>query len=107
MMSLGAFDRADLGQGVGPAFRARRRSGRVTEIQFATMETVRNIEIEAIAAGLAGLVLVQLALELRAIFRRARRASRDGAFFQVQARRLPGAVARNWPRRPAEKGRTD
>lgn len=62
------------------------------------MEILRTIDIE-VAAGLAGLVLVQLALELGSIYRRARGASRHGVFHHVQARRLPGAGARTGPRR--------
>ena len=79
---------------------------RVPEVQIETvMEFVRNIDIEVIAAGLAGLVLVQLVLELRSHYRRARRTSRQGAFLQVQARRLPGAGAWARLRRPGRKNR--
>ena len=75
-------------------------------IQFDTaMEIVRNIDIEMIAVGLAGLVLVQLFRELRSHFRRARRASGDGAFLQVQARRLSRSGAQARSRRPEREGR--
>ncbi len=67
------------------------------------MEIVRNIDIEVIAAVLAGLVMVQLAIELRSHYRRARRSSRGGAFLQVQARRLPGAGAWARLRRPGRR----
>ena len=69
------------------------------------MEFIRNIDIEIIAAGLAGLVLLQLVLELRSLYRRDRRTSRKGAFLQVQARRLPGAGAWARLRRPGRRDR--
>jgi len=93
-------------EGCGLRSRPDDGSGRVAEVQFDTaMEIIRNIDIEVIAAGLAGLVLVQLTLELRGLYRRARRASRHGVFLQVQARRLPGSGAGPWPRRPGRKDR--
>ena len=67
------------------------------------MEIIRDIDIEVIAVGLVGLVLVQLALELRSHYRRARRQPRDGAFLQVQARRLPGIGAKARLLRPARR----
>ncbi len=75
-------------------------------LQFdSAMEIVRNIDFEIVAAGLAGLVLVQLALELRSHYRRNRQDSRDGAFLQVQARRLPGAGKQTRARRPRRRNR--
>jgi len=57
------------------------------------MEIVANIDIEWVAIGLAGLVLIQLVLELSGIHRRSGGASRRGVFLQVQGRRLPAAKA--------------
>ena len=72
------------------------------QLDFA-MELVRNIDIVVVAAILAGLVLVQLAWELRCHYRRARRTSRDGVFLQVQSRRLPGAGVWARLRRPGRR----
>ena len=57
------------------------------------MDIVASIDIELVAIGLAGLVLVQLVLELNSIYRRSGGASRRGVFLQVQGRRLPTVEA--------------
>lgn len=57
------------------------------------MDIVASIDIEWVAIGLAGLVLVQLVLELNGIQRRSGDGSRRGVFLQVQGRRLPAAEA--------------
>lgn len=65
------------------------------------MDFVASIDIELVAVVLAGLVLVQLVLELNGIHRRSGGASRRGFFLQVQGRRLPAAEAGEGPR-PAD-----
>ena len=57
------------------------------------MDIVASIDIEWVAIGLAGLVLIQLFLELNGIYRRSGGASRRGVFLQVQGRRMPAAEA--------------
>jgi hypothetical protein len=57
------------------------------------MEILAGIEIEWVATGLAGLVLVQLALELSGLYRKSGAASRRRVFLQVQGRRLTAAEA--------------
>jgi hypothetical protein len=57
------------------------------------MDIVASIDIEWVAIGLAGLVLIQLVLELNGIYRRSGSAFRRGVFLQVQGRRLPAAEA--------------
>jgi len=84
--------------------RDQRAARRTPQVQFElAMDIVRNIDIEVIAAVLAGLVLVQLAWELRSHYRRGRRTSRNGVFLQVQARRLPGAGVWARLRRPGRR----
>jgi hypothetical protein len=57
------------------------------------MDVLARIDIEWIALGLAGLVLVQLVVELSGLRRRSDAASGRGVFLQVQGRRLPAAGA--------------
>ncbi len=57
------------------------------------MDIVASIDIEWVAIGLAGLVLIQLVLELSGIYRRSGGVSRRGVFLQIQGRRLPAAEA--------------
>jgi hypothetical protein len=57
------------------------------------MDIVASIDIEWVAIGLAGLVLIQLLLELSGIYRRSGGVSRRGVFLQVQGRRMPAAEA--------------
>ena len=57
------------------------------------MDIVASIDIEWVAIGLAGLVLIQLVLELSGIYRRSGGVSRRGVFLQIQGRRLPTAEA--------------
>ena len=62
------------------------------------MDIVGSIDLEWVAIGLAGLVLVQLLLELNGIQRKSGGRSRRGFFLQVQGRRLPAAEAGARPR---------